>query len=111
MSVQGTLGPTDIPPINLASNAAQGGVENVLPTANGGTSSALCTYGQATFASSGSHAVADASITANSIIVISNVASSPVDEQFSVTVTAGTGFTLHSSNSSSAAVLNYFRLA
>lgn len=110
MSVQGTLGPSDIPPINLASNAAQGGIENVLPSANGGTGTALLSSGQVTFATSGSHAVADTSITASSLIYVTNVASSPVDEQFSVTVTAGTGFTIHSSNSSSTAVVNYLRL-
>lgn len=78
--------------------------------ANGGTGTALFTSGQATFASSGSIAVADATITSSSIVVVTNVASAPVDEQFSVTVASGTGFTVHSSNSSSVAVVNYVRL-
>lgn len=86
------------------------GLTTPLSAAQGGTGSALFSSGQATFVSAGSIAVADASITSSSIVVVSQSGSSAVAEQFSVSLTPSTGFTVHSSNSSSTAVVNYIRV-
>jgi trimeric autotransporter adhesin len=79
-------------------------------TANGGTGSSLFSSGQATFATAGSVSVVDSSITSSSIIVVTQVGGTPLTENFSVTVTAGTGFTVFSSNAVSTASVNYIRV-
>jgi hypothetical protein len=86
------------------------GLTTPVSVANGGTGTALFTSGSATFVSAGSIAVADASITASSIVVVTQTGSTPVSEYFSVAVNAGTGFTIYSSNSSSTAVVHYIRV-
>lgn len=100
----------------LATSGANGnitsltGLTTALSTAQGGTGSKLFSSGTATFLTAGSVAVADASITASSIVIISQNGSTPVEEYFSVAITPTTGFTIYSSNSSSAAVVNYMRV-
>jgi len=84
--------------------------KTILPGANGGTGTALFSSGVSTFASAGSVVIADTSITSSSIIVVTQQNTSPVSEYFSVSLSAGTGFTIHSTNSSSTAVVNWIRI-
>ena len=86
------------------------GLTTALSTAQGGTGSKLFSSGTATFLTAGSVAVVDTSITAQSIVVVSQTGSTPAAEEFSVVVDATVGFTIYSTNSSSAAVVNYIRV-
>jgi hypothetical protein len=93
---------TSSPTINLDTPVA---------IANGGTGTALFTSGKATFVSSGTVSVSDSSITSSSIIVVSQQGNgSALSEYYDVELTPGTGFTIHSSNSSSTAIVSYIRL-
>lgn len=85
------------------------GLTTALSTAQGGTGSKLFSSGTATFVSSGSVAVADASITSSSIVVVTEASSTPADV-YAVVLVPTTGFTIHSSNSSSTATVNYLRV-
>jgi trimeric autotransporter adhesin len=79
--------------------------------AHGGTGTALFTSGVSTFVSAGTVAVSDASITSSSIIVVTQAGNgSALSEEFDVEVTAGTGFTIYSTNSSSTAIVNWIRI-
>jgi hypothetical protein len=90
--------------------------------ANGNTSAAslslpspsgelnILTFGKATFVSAASVVISDSSITSNSIITVTEFGTTPLVESFSVSVTAGTGFTIHSSNATSTAVVSYIRI-
>lgn len=82
-----------------------------ITTVQGGTGTTLFTHGQATFSSSNSVTVTDATITASSIVVVTVVAGTAVAEEFSVSVSAGSGFTIHSTNVASTATVNYIRVA
>lgn len=86
------------------------GLSTPVAVANGGTGTALFTSGTSTFVSAGSVAVADTTITSSSIVVVTQVNTSPLSEYFSIQCTAGTGFTIYSSNSSSTAVVNWIRI-
>jgi|SRR6185437_5714368 len=70
----------------------------------------MLTSGQATFTSSNSVFVSDATISASSIVVVTAVGSPAVAEEFSVSVSPGSGFTVNSTNVSSTATVNYIRL-
>lgn len=85
-------------------------VSGTLLPAHGGTGSTLFSSGTATFLSAGSVAVADSSITSSSKIVVSQVGSTPAAEEFSVVVNATVGFTIYSTNATSAAVVDYIRV-
>jgi hypothetical protein len=70
----------------------------------------ILTFGQTTFESSGSVAVADTSITSSSIIIVTAFQGSATVETYSVSISSGTGFTIYSSNPSSTADVNYIRI-
>lgn len=84
-------------------------VSNISP-ANGGTGSTLFTFGTATFATAGSIAVVDTSITSSSIVTVTQVGSTPLAAEYSVAVTAGVGFTIYSTNVASTATVFYIRV-
>jgi hypothetical protein len=86
------------------------GLTTPVAVANGGTGTALFTSGSATFVSAGSVAVVDSTITASSIVVVTQTGSTPAAEYFSVVVNASTGFTIYSSNVASTAVVHYIRV-
>lgn len=79
-----------------------------LGTHEGGTGSNLFSSGWATFISATSVAVVDTTITAQSIVVVTEASSTPANT-YAVVVSAGVGFTIHSSASSTATV-NYLRI-
>jgi hypothetical protein len=85
-------------------------LDTPVSVAHGGTGTALFTSGQATFLTAGSVAVADASITSSSIVVVSVAGSTALAEELSVAVSAGVGFTIYSTNVVSTAVVNYIRV-
>jgi len=84
------------------------GLTTPLGTHEGGTGSQLFSSGQATFVSADSVDVVDATITADSIVVVTEASATPANT-YSVVVNATAGFTIHSSAASSATV-NYLRL-
>lgn len=83
----------------------------VLPVAKGGLGTNLFTYGSATFATAGSVAVTDTSITASSKIVVTQAGNTVLSDTYSVDVSAGVGFTIYSTNPISTATVNYIRVA
>lgn len=79
--------------------------------ANGGTGTALFTHGTATFITAGSVAVSDSTITSSSIIVVTEAGNgSALAESFDVEVSAGSGFTIYSTNVASTAIVNWIRI-
>jgi hypothetical protein len=66
--------------------------------------------GTGTLNGSGVLTVADTTVTANTVIVATLTGTSPVGEELTVKCTAGTGWTIKSSNTSSSAPFNYIRL-
>jgi hypothetical protein len=73
-----------------------------------GTTCTKETFGTATL-SSGTVTITDSSITANSVITLTEKAASSVAEMFTVELTAGSGFTIHSNNVASTSVLMWDR--
>ena len=84
------------------------GLTTPLGTHEGGTGSQLFSSGQATFASADSVDVVDATITADSIVVVTEASSTPANT-YAVVVNATVGFTIYSSAASTATV-NYLRI-
>ena len=85
-------------------------LDTPVSVAHGGTGTALLTTGTATFLTAGSVAVVDTSITSGSIVMVTQAGATPAAESFSVVVAATVGFTIYSTNSTSAAVVNYLRI-
>jgi hypothetical protein len=84
------------------------GLTTPLGTHEGGTGSNLFSSGQATFASADSIDVVDITITADSLVVVTEASSTPANT-YAVVVSAGVGFTIYSSAASTATV-NYMRI-
>ena len=114
-TTEGGTGGTSFSGAGLAKSGANSditslsGLTTPLSAGQGGTGTALFTSGTATFASAGSKAVADATITSSSIVVVTEVGTGAVDH-YSVAVSAGVGFTIYSSNNTSTKVVNYIRV-
>jgi hypothetical protein len=85
------------------------GLTTPLSAPQGGTGSALFSSGTATFVSADSVDVVDATITSSSIIVVTEASATPTDT-YSVVLDAGVKFTIHSSNATSTATVNYIRV-
>jgi hypothetical protein len=85
-----------------------GSVSTSNSTVGSGTTCKKETFGTATL-SSGTVTITDSSITANSVITLTEKAASSVAEMFTVELTAGSGFTIHSNNVASTSVLMWDR--
>ena len=86
------------------------GLTTALSAAQGGTGTTLFTSGTATFLTSGSVDVVDSSITSSSIVIVTAKGTTSLGEEFSYSLTPTTKFTLHSTNSSSTAVVGWIRI-
>lgn len=68
------------------------------------------TRGTTTFAAAQSKAVTDATVTANTVVVILVKAGTALAEEFSYDVSAGVGFTVYSTNATSSATVGYITI-